>query len=238
MAITQAVILAGGRGERLLPLTLERPKPMILFHGKPFLEYMIVLLQKQGITDIVLLLGYLPEKIVDYFGDGSKWGVRILYSISDIIDDTGRRVRKAKHLVAEQFLLLYCDNYWPLDLAELYDFYVRNGTLASVTVYANIDNFTKNNTRVGADGVVELYDKMRLSQNLNGVEIGFYILAKSVVDLLPDENTNFEQEVLPKLIAQRQLAGFITHQPYYSVSTLERLPRTDHFLGSLILDAP
>lgn len=70
----QAVILAGGRGTRLRPLTDVRPKPMIEFHGKPFLEYLVEMLRAQGFERILLLLGYLPEVAQNHFGDGSRWG--------------------------------------------------------------------------------------------------------------------------------------------------------------------
>ena len=69
----QAVILAGGRGTRLRPLTDTRPKPMVEFHGKPFLEYLVDMLREQGFARVLLLLGYLPDVIQDYFGDGSRW---------------------------------------------------------------------------------------------------------------------------------------------------------------------
>ena len=70
----QAVILAGGRGERLLPLTLTRPKPMVEFHRRPFLAYLIELLRSQGFERVLLLLGYLPGPIIDHFGDGTGFG--------------------------------------------------------------------------------------------------------------------------------------------------------------------
>src|SRR5262252_3738853 len=93
---TQAVILAGGRGERLRPFTDIRPKPMVEIHGKPFLEYNIEMLREQGFERVLLLLGYLPEIIQDYFDDGSRWGVQIDYSVSDADDLTVRRVQLAK----------------------------------------------------------------------------------------------------------------------------------------------
>src|SRR3989344_4142717 len=94
--LNQAVILAGGRGIRMMPYTADRPKPTVLVNGRPFLEYLIDFLKGQGITDIVLLLGYLPEKVTEHFGDGSKFGVNIKYSIGGIDDFTGTRVRNAK----------------------------------------------------------------------------------------------------------------------------------------------
>ena len=100
---TQAVILAGGRGTRLAPLTDTCPKPMIQFHGKPFLEYLIEMLKEQGFRRILLLLGYLPEVIQEYFGDGSRWGVSIEYSISPVEDDTGLRVKLAQPKIEPVF---------------------------------------------------------------------------------------------------------------------------------------
>lgn len=230
MDITQAVILAGGRGERLRPLTDTIPKPMVSFHGKPFLEYLIEMLKENGIRDIVLLLGYLPEQIINYFGDGSRWGVRVQYSITPASDDTGARLRAAKRLFRDTFLLMYCDNFWPLDLQKLSGFYRVKNVPASVVVYTNKHGITKNNMHVDEEGFVTVYDKKREVKNLNGVEIGFFILQKDVLGLLPDGNVSFEKEVMPRLIADRALAGFMTDHRYYSVGSLERLPQTEEFL--------
>ena len=123
---TQAVILAGGLGIRLRPITDTIPKPMITFHGKPFLEYIIEMLVEQGFKKVVLLLGYLPEKVIEYFGDGKKFGLEIEYSITDVEDDTGLRLQKAKHLIDPIFTLLYCDNYWPMDFEKMWDKALRN----------------------------------------------------------------------------------------------------------------
>ena len=100
---TQAVILAGGRGTRLRPLTDTRPKPMIEIHGKPFLEYLVEMLRDQGFDRILLLLGYLPEVVQNHFGDGRRWGVTIEYSITAVDDDTGRRVKLAAPRIDECF---------------------------------------------------------------------------------------------------------------------------------------
>src|ERR1700693_1478350 len=78
----QAVILAGGRGERMRPITDDRPKPMIPVLGRPFLEYQIEQLRNQGFERILILLGYLPEVVQNHFGDGSRFGVRIDYSVT------------------------------------------------------------------------------------------------------------------------------------------------------------
>lgn len=231
--VKQTVILAGGQGTRLRPLTHTIPKPMIPVAGRPFLEYLIDLLKGQGIEEIVLLLGYLPEKITEHFGDGSGFGMRIKYSITPVEDDTGTRIKKAANLLDDNFLLMYCDNYWPaFHLKNLLYFWEQKNTLASVVVYSNKDNFTKNNTKVDADGYVVKYDRSRQDSDLNGVEIGFCLLKKDVLSLMPDSNFHFEEEMFPKLIAQKQLAGFLTDEKYYSIATPERIKITEEFLSN------
>lgn len=222
--ITQAIILAGGLGRRLMPLTATVPKPMIEIHGKPFLEYILIQLKKNDIKEVVILTGYLHENIENYFKDGSAFNLSITYSKSLVEDDTGTRIRKAKHLVHENFLLLYADNYWPLQLKDLSKIYFKNKTLGLMTVYANKDAYTKNNIVVNDRGYVEVYDKEGKHPGLNSVDIGFFILNKKVVDLLPIKNCSFEKLVIPELIKTKQLFGFLTNHKYYGLSNLNRIP--------------
>ncbi|MCK4500535.1 D-glycero-beta-D-manno-heptose 1,7-bisphosphate 7-phosphatase [Candidatus Babeliales bacterium] len=228
--VIQAVILAGGVGARLRPLTYTTPKPMVLVNNCPFLEYLIDLLKQNGISEIVLLLGYLHEKIVDHFGDGSNFGINIKYSIGHVSFETGKRIKGAEDLIQDQFLLMYCDNYWPLDLGRLMAFHNKNQTAATVTVYTNKDGITRNNMYVDENGYVIKYDKSRKDKNLNGVEIGFFILDKKIFDLMPDDNFSFEKVVLPKLIEKHQLSGYLTDHRYYSIGSLERISKTEEFL--------
>ncbi len=225
----QAVILAGGLGTRMRPLTITTPKPMILIHGKPFLEYIIESLKKNNISEIVLLVGYLHEKIENYFGNGKKFGVNIKYSYSLVETDTGARLRNAKSLLQSSFLLLYGDNYWPLRLNELTTFYESMGKKMSVVVYNNLDNATKNNMFVNSQKLVEQYDRSRKSKNLNGVDIGFFILRKELVTEFSLANFSFEDVIIPKLIKQKQLAGFKTFHKYYGLSNFERIPIIENF---------
>ena len=228
--IKQAVILAGGIGTRLRPLTYKIPKPMITLNNKPFLEYLIDLLKENGIEEVVLLLGYLPEKIKEYFGDGSNFGIKIKYSVGDVSFESGKRIKDAEELLDNYFLLMYCDNYWPLDLKKLTEYYEKKNVLASVTIYTNKDNFTKSNIKVDDNGYVTLYDRERKEKNLSGVEIGFYIINKKVLDIIPNTNLCFEKEIMPQLIHKKQLAGYLTDHRYYSISKIERLPITEKFL--------
>jgi D-glycero-D-manno-heptose 1,7-bisphosphate phosphatase len=236
---TQAVILAGGQGTRLRPLTLTVPKPMVQVRGKPFLEYQIEQLRDQGFERVLLLLGYLPEVVRDYFGDGRRWGLSIEYSVTALDDDTGRRIKLAEALLDNHFLLLYCDNYWPMDFAAMWRFFVDRQAAAMITVYRNRDGYTRNSVRVEADGMVSIYDKSGSAPGLNGVEISYAILGKSITKLLTGDNQLFETTVYPELAKRRQLAGFVSDHRYYSVGALHRLPLTEEFFRrkkTVILD--
>ncbi len=228
--VRQAVILAGGIGTRLRPLTYKIPKPMIALNNKPFLEYLIDLLKENGIEEVILLLGYLPEKIKEYFGDGSNFGIKIKYSIGDVSFETGKRIKNVEELLDDNFLLMYCDNYWPLNLKKLVKCHDEHNVLTTVTIYTNKDNFTKSNMKVNDQGYVILYDKSRKEKNLSGVDIGFFIINKKALELMPDTNFSFEKEILPKLIKKKQLAGYLTDHRYYSIGKIERLPITEQFL--------
>jgi len=236
---TQVVILAGGRGTRLQPLTDTCPKAMLPFHGKPFVEYLVELLREQGFERVLFLLGYLPEPIKRHFGDGSRWGMRIDYSVSPAEDETGRRLWHAKSKLDPVFFFLYCDNYWPMPFERMWSQYTASGASALLTVYRNADGYSKDNVRVDEAGWITAYDKERTQSGLRGVEIGFSIFRREVVELLPDENVSFERIVYPALVEKRQLQAFITSHRYYGVSSMERLPVTEQFLArrpAVILD--
>jgi len=236
---TQAVILAGGRGERMRPLTDIRPKPMVEIHGKPFLEHQILMLREQGFRRLLVLLGYLPEAVKNYFGDGRRWGVEIDYSVTAVEDNTGRRVKLAEEKLDDCFMLVYCDNYWPLPMDRLWRRFVEVNAPMMVTVYSNQDNYTRSVLKVDDAGFVTVYDKKRKTPDLQGTEISFAIMRKELVAQLPDANVSLEETLFPPLIATRQLAAFVTHHRYYSVGDTFRLPITEAFLArrpAVILD--
>lgn len=227
----QAVILAGGRGTRLRPLTDTRPKAMVEFHGKPFLAYIIEMLRDQGFERVLLLLGYLPEVIQDYFGDGGRFGVEMSYSVSLPDDHTVRRLRLARDRIEASFLLLYCDNYWPMQMERMWAHFESTNVPAMVTVYRNQEKYSRDNVIVDDSHFVRLFDRSRTTPGLSGVEIGYAIVTRPVLDLLPDEDAPFEEAVYPKLARSRGLLAYVTDHRYYSVGSHERLPRTQDFLS-------
>ena len=235
----QAVILAGGLGVRMRPLTDSVPKPMIEFHGRPFLEYLVEQCRDAGIERILLLLGYLPRSIQDHFGDGSRWGVSISYAVTPPEVQTGTRVREALEQIDPVFLLLYCDNYWPMQLDRMWRRFGETEAAALATIYRNTDGYSRDNVRLD-DGWVTTYDRSRTSPGLGGVEIGYAILRRDVIEeLLPDGDVPIEEVVYPELARRHQLLAYPTDHRYYGIGSLERLPATTEFLArhpALLLD--
>lgn len=235
----QAVIVAGGRGTRLGALTDETPKALIPVGGKPFIGWLLEMLADRGFDEVVLLLGYRAEDIEAYCGDGHRWGLRVRSVVSDPSDETGRRVAGARELLDDSFLYMYCDNLWPMPFDDMCQLHLERGRAAMVTVYANDDDFTRSNVRIGDDDQVLVYDATRSAPGLRGVEIGYGIFPRSVLEFLDGSNVAFQHAVLPPLIERGELSAFVTHHRYYSIGTPERLPITERYVSgspAVILD--
>lgn len=230
--VSQAVILAGGLGTRLKPFTDDNPKPMYPFEGKPFIEYLILQIKEFGIKKVLILLGYMPEKISDCLGDGSRYGIAVSYDITPVEYNTADRLLHAKEQLEERFLLMYCDNYCPINFSELVWQYEENQAWIQISVYENRDEYTKSNLLIGENGEVQVYDKKRLTPNLQGVDIGYAIIEKKVLEFVKDKGVNFEASVYPDVITNRKMFATVTKHRYYSVSSWERIELTRQFFAN------
>lgn len=233
-SIQQAVILAGGRGERLRPLTDSLPKPLVPVCGIPFLDYLLQSLVQVGIRKFLLLLGYKSQMIVDRYTSLSKnLGLEIEYSIGTVEDATGRRLLNAYPLLDEAFLLLYGDNYWSVEWKEMMDLYREKTPKALVTVFGNKDGTSEygfeNNIRVGKNFLVEQYDKKRSLPELNGVDIGYFIFRKKFLDEKRTGNISLEEALLPQWIANKELMAYVTNTSYYYVTDVASLKKFETF---------
>ena len=178
--ISQAVILAGGKGKRLLPLTKNLPKPMAPINSVPFLSYLIYSLKQKGIKKILILVGYKQKKIVNFYKHNTN--IRINFCFSSIKSDTGKRVLDAYKFLDDEFLLLYGDNFWEPNIDNMYKKFKQKNALISTTVFNNNlgtgEYGKQNNILVKQNLLVEKYDKTRKNKKLNGVDIGFFIIKK------------------------------------------------------------
>jgi mannose-1-phosphate guanylyltransferase len=229
----QAVILAGGLGTRLWPLTQTLPKPMVHVAGVPYLEHQLRLLRRQAISDVVLLTGYLGDQIESYFGDGSRLDMLIRYSREHEPLGTGGALRDARPMLADTFLLIYGDSYLPIDYRSAYKRLLASRAEGLVVVYDNRqeDTSVKNNIALDDAQYVTVYEKDS-SLQLPYVEAGVLALHKSCLDLIPPAGVvSLEKEIFPLLIKKRQLAAYITRQRFYDIGTPERLKLIEDLLA-------
>ncbi|MFP5343078.1 MAG: HAD-IIIA family hydrolase [Candidatus Limnocylindria bacterium] len=227
----QAVIVAGGRGTRLGPLTEDRPKALVEVAGRPFLDHLVGSIQRRGFDRILLLLGYRAEQVQRHVDSVDGWGAEVTCVATDPADETATRFRAAEAHIDPRFLFLYCDNLWPMPFDAMWSRYAAAGASAMVTVYANDDGFTRDNVRVGDDGLVEVYDRTREAAGLRGVEIGYGIFERDELARLGDVDRSFQDALYPGLIAERRLHAWVTAHRYYSIGKPERLEATAAYVS-------
>lgn len=227
--LNQVVILAGGKGERLLPLTKNKPKPMIRILNIPFLEYLIKENMRNNVKKILLLVGYKGKVIEDYFKDGKELGIEIQYDYQPPNFDTGLRLKKAQEKIDEMFMLQYCDNFIPFNLKSMLEIFKTQKKDLMLSLYENTDNYSKSNVSLTSNNKIKTYDKSRTKKNLKFIDLGYVIMKKKILNLLTDQNINFENQIYPQLIEKKKISSFIFKHRYYSIGNLQRLKKTHNF---------
>lgn len=223
---TQAVILCGGLGTRLRPLTDTLPKPMAPVNQRPFLEYLIEQVRDLGLDRILLLTGYRGESIREHFRDGSHLGVKLSYSHGPTTWETGRRIREAVASLDERFLLLYSDNFVPFNLGK--SVAAHGDTGKAVTLL--LQRKENGNVRLTPGGEIDLYDPTRSAPGLDHVEIGYMIVDRDPVLAAFDSPDVSFSRILVRLAANGQVGARVTCDPYHSISDLERLRLAERYL--------
>ncbi len=227
----QAVILAGGLGTRLRPLTESVPKPMIEVSGKPFLEYEINLLKKAGMSDFVLCVGYKANVVKDHFGDGRKFGVNISYSLEEeeLLGPTGA-LKNAEPLLEDIFLVTYGDGYLLMDYKRAWDFFFKENKLGMMVVYENHNKYGKSDLVV-KDGYVVKYDKKRQSPDMIWINFGVTFLRKKGLSFIPQGRACGEEEFYNELISRKELLAFETRGRFYEIGTPAALTEFETFIS-------
>jgi NDP-sugar pyrophosphorylase family protein len=180
----QAVILAGGKGTRLRPLTYRIPKSMVPIHGKPFLQYQLELINSFGINKVLLLISYLGNQIEEYCGDGSRFGIKIEYSYEQTPMGTGGALKNAEGKLEKEFMVLNGDTFLTIDYTELVKYFHQSNKTGVITVYDNSEGIVPNNLAIGESNRVTNYNK-RDSKGMTHVDAGLMVFKKNVVDLIP-----------------------------------------------------
>ena len=238
----QAVIVAGGLGTRLRPLTQRIPKSMIEFGGKPFLWHVLSLLKDNGFKEILFCAGNGHDIIENYFGNNFL-DMKINYSVEDKPLGTGGAIKLASKFLDKKFLLLGGDVYLKINYKELVERFNVANKIGVITVYDNKKEKVADNNVFVKDYTVKSYHKREkhdvistnnldpMIKKLNGVACDVDFYNRDILKLLPDKEVfSFEMEVYPKLIELNQLAAFVTSTRYYDIGTFDRIEKFKKFL--------
>ena len=214
----RAVILAGGEGTRLRPLTLSTTKPVVPVVDRPFLRHQLDLLTRVGVDEVVLSVAYRPERIEAVFGDGSRFGVRIRYAVEDTPLGTGGAVRNALPLLDDRTIVLNGDVLTDVDLAAVVARHEAAGASASIllTPVENPAAYGLVETDPGGR-VLRFREKPRPEEiTTDTINAGIYVLETRVLDLVPPgENHSIERGFFPALLARGDLVLGPVHRGYW-----------------------
>jgi NDP-sugar pyrophosphorylase family protein len=232
--IKQAVILVGGLGTRLGVLTQFTPKPMLKVNGKPFAYYLVKKLKKQGIQNIIFSTGYYADQFVDFFGDGSDFGVNIICIEEPHALGTGGAIKFLKTYVDEEFIVLNGDSLFDInyiDLCRLFD-QVPDALTAMAL------RFTPDSNRYGqviSEGILVTDFTEKDSQNSSAyINGGVYAMKKKALDFLPEGVSSLEKDLFPSLALDRKLLGKSFTGYFIDIGIPEDFKRIQDELPNLI----
>jgi mannose-1-phosphate guanylyltransferase len=203
----KAVILAGGLGTRLRPLTNKKPKPMLPLGKKPLLEHLIKWIKKNGVKDIVLCVSYLHETIEKYFEDGSKFGVNIEYAVSKKPLATAGQLKTAEKFIDDAFVCVYGDSLFDFNLRNMITDHKKKKSFITMSLYEYKTSIkygvidTKNNGKVLAWN-----EKPEIKSKIN---MGCYVMESAVLNFIPKNKTYGMDDVIKRAISKRKTVNSI-----------------------------
>jgi NDP-sugar pyrophosphorylase family protein len=220
--VSQALILAGGKGIKMRPFTYEMPKTMIPVHGRPILEHIIEHIREFNIRDIIISVDYLGEKIREYFGDGSKLGVRITYIENDKPTGNAPPLKLARNFLSgNPFILWHGDVLADIDLMDLIDFHEEHKKLVTMALTSVIDPSEYGAVRLHGNNIVDFQEKAGKGPDVSRlINAGIYVVDPSAIEYIPKKQVSYlEKDVLPELIKKNNLCGYVFEGKWYDVST-------------------
>jgi mannose-1-phosphate guanylyltransferase len=220
----QALILAGGEGTRLRPLTSTVPKPVVPLVDRPFIAYMLDWLHGHGIDDVVMSCGFLAAGVRNVLGDGSAYGIRLRYVEEPQPLGTGGAVKFAESLLDERFLMLNGDVLTDLDVAAQLALHDMRGAQATLALTPVEDPSAYGLVRTLDDGeVTGFVEKPSPNQiDTNNISAGIYVLERSVLDMLePEKPASIERDVFPRLVGAG-LYAYVGDGYWLDIGTPER----------------
>lgn len=207
----QALILAGGEGTRLRPLTIHTPKPVVPIVNRPFLYYQLDILKRAGIEDITLSLSYQPTKIADIFGDGDELGLKVRYTVEASPLGTAGAYKNAQEHLKDATVVFNGDILTDIDIAKVIEFHREKKAAATIVLVPVENPMAYGLVETESDGRVRRFLEKPKPEEItcNTINAGVYVLEPHVLGLIPaGEKYSFEYQLFPSLLA--------ANEPFYS----------------------
>lgn len=229
----QAVILAGGMGTRLLPLTRALPKSLVEVAGRPFVAWQLARLVESGFERALFCIGHLGEAIRDFVGDGRDFGIRASYAADGPRPlGTAGALRQALPSLDESFLVTYGDSYLPFDYsAPLLDLRAFPEALGTLAVYPNRGQWDASNTRIAGEQVLR-YQKGSRDPLLDHIDYGAMALRKSAISALAEHTPAGLDELQAQLARAGRLRAYLASERFYEIGSQSGLDALEHYLKS------
>jgi mannose-1-phosphate guanylyltransferase len=219
----KALILAGGKGTRLRPITKEIPKPLVPLHDKPIMQHTLELFKKYGINEIIISIGYKGDKIKEYFGNGKRFGVTITYIEETEPLGTAGPLNLARPYLTDTFVMCNADELKNIDLHEMYMFHKENNAAATIALTTVADPSQYGVAKLTGNKILEFIEKPpQGTAPSNLINAGLYILEPSVLDYVQKGASSIERNVFPQIAHASKLFGFPFSGQWFDTGTLER----------------
>jgi mannose-1-phosphate guanylyltransferase/phosphomannomutase len=227
----KAVVMAGGSGSRLRPLTIERPKPMVPIVSKPVLSHILDLLKRYDITEVVITVQYMADMIQDFFGDGSSLGMQIIYSVEESPLGTAGSVKNAQDFLDDTFLVISGDALTDFNLHTLLAYHRSKGTLATLALYNLANPIDYGVINLDSDGrIVRFHEKPgRGSVMSDYINTGIYVLEPEILTFFqPNTPFDFSNDLFPLLHRRgHPLYGYIAEGYWCDIGNLSEYMRAN-----------
>lgn len=240
----KAVVMAGGEGTRLRPLTSNQPKPMVPVFNQPIMEYIIRLLKEEGFTDIVVTLQFLPQMIKNYFGDGSDLGVNLSYAIEQNPLGTAGSVKNAEDHLQETFLVISGDALTDFDLGAVVKFHKQKRAMATIALKRVENPLEFGVVITDDDGQIERFlEKPSWGEVFSDtINTGIYVLEPEIFNyILDDRMVDFSNDVFPQVLADgKPIFGYVTNGYWCDIGNYEQYinAHQDIMLGKAKISPP
>jgi NDP-sugar pyrophosphorylase family protein len=216
----EMAILAGGLATRLGSLTEVVPKSLIEIQRRPFIDWQLRLLSRSGIEKVVICLGHKSEMIQDFVGDGSRYGIKVVYSFDGSTQlGTGGAIRKALHLLGDEFMVMYGDSYLPTDFKAIETAFRSIGKPAMMTVFYNKGSFDASNV-LFVNGELEKYSKADPLPDMSHIDYGVSTFKRSVFESYAQGAPIDLSNICQDLSNSGSLAGYEVHERFYEIGSL------------------